>query len=216
MSKVINSPNVYGALDRIDIVLRTVTLRICLNAGWGLILLSAVITINVLMRKLFNFSLQGVDEYGGYCLALCAAVGFSQAAFERGHIRIDVFTQLVPQRARAIFDVIALLALNFTAWMIGIKAFGVFQASYGLGALAPSALRTQLSIPQGLWAGALLWFCLILSTQLIRAVIYLVRCDWQRIEQEFGTPDTREEVEQEMENARNRLKGLEVQSKGGV
>lgn len=216
MSEVIKSPIVYGALDRIDRVLRTVTLRICLNAGWGLILLSAVITINVLLRKLFNFSLQGVDEYGGYCLALCAAIGFSQAAFERGHIRIDVFTQLVPQRARAIFDVIALLALNITAWMIGVKAFGVFQASYELSALAPSALRTHLSIPQGLWAGALLWFCLILSMQLMRAVIYLVRRDWQRIEQEFGTPDTREEVEQEMEQARKRLKGLQVQTQGGV
>lgn len=209
------SPYARGALDRIDLVLRTVTRRICLTAGWGLILLSAVITINVLLRKLFNYSLQGVDEYGGYCLALCAAIGFSQAAFERGHIRIDVFTQLVPQRARAIFDVIALLALNVTAWMIGVKAFGVFQASYELSALAPSALRTHLSIPQGVWAGALLWFCLILSMQLMRAVIYLIRRDWQRIEQEFGAPDTRDEVEQEIEQARARLKGRQVQPEGG-
>jgi TRAP-type C4-dicarboxylate transport system permease small subunit len=205
-----------GKLDRLDRLLQGLTRRVCLFAGWGLIALSAVITINVVLRKLFNYSLQGVDEYGGYCLAVCAAIGFSQAAFERGHIRIDLVTRLVPQRARAVFDVIALLALNFTAWTIGVKAFGVFQTSYQMGALATSALRTHLSIPQGVWVGALLWFCFILLLQLVRAVIYLLQRDWQRIEREFGTPDTQTEVEQEMEQTRVRLQGKQINAQGAL
>ncbi len=36
--------------------------------GWLLILLSIMVCAEIVLRKVFNQSLQGVDEYGGYRL----------------------------------------------------------------------------------------------------------------------------------------------------
>ena len=167
--------------------------------------LSVVVVINIFLRKMFSFSLQGVDEYGGYCLALAASIGFSQAAFDRAHIRIDVVTSHFPLRLRAVFDVLALLALNATGWFIALQGFGVLQASFVVGAQATSVLRTPLAYPQGLWVAALLWFCLVLSIQVLRAVVTLLLADWTGIVDNFGVPDVDQEVRQEIEAARRRV-----------
>ena len=191
-------------LDRVDRWLRSITRTACLAAGWMILALSVVVVINIFLRKMFSFSLQGVDEYGGYCLALAASIGFSQAAFDRAHIRIDVVTSHFPLRLRAVFDVLALLALNATGWFIALQAFGVLQASFVGGAQATSVLRTPLAYPQGLWVAALLWFCLVLSIQVLRAVVTLLLADWTGIVDNFGVPDIDQEVRQEIEAARRR------------
>lgn len=194
-----------AALERIDRRLRAFTHVATLAAGWMLLALCAVVVVNIALRKLFTFSLQGVDEYGGYCLALAAAIGFSQAAFDRAHIHIDVATHHFPVRIRALFDVVALLALNFTGWFIALKAFGVMQVSYVGAAQATSVLRTQLVYPQGIWSAALFWFCLVLAVQLLRAVVTLLRGDWRGVVDGFGVPDLDQEVRQEVEAARRRV-----------
>ena len=40
--------------------------------------------VEMVTRKLFNFSLQGVDEVGGYTLAVTSALGFSYTLLARG------------------------------------------------------------------------------------------------------------------------------------
>ena len=49
-------------------------------------------SLNVTLFKLYLvcFS-QGVDEYGGYVVAILVAFGISQNVLLRGHIRIDFF-----------------------------------------------------------------------------------------------------------------------------
>ena len=44
----------------------------------------------IIARKLFNHSLQGVDEIGGYVVAIIGTFGMALAAVERAHTRIDV------------------------------------------------------------------------------------------------------------------------------
>ena len=53
-------------------------------------LLVIVITIETIVRKVFNVSLQGADELGGYALAVGTTLAFSLAVFGRNHIRVDV------------------------------------------------------------------------------------------------------------------------------
>ena len=48
-----------------------------LACGWWLIALSVATCVEMVGRKLFGFSLQGVDELGGYTLAVTSAIGFS-------------------------------------------------------------------------------------------------------------------------------------------
>jgi TRAP-type C4-dicarboxylate transport system permease small subunit len=42
--------------------------------------LSFLVTVETLLRKVFNFSLQGAAELGGYALAVGSAIGFGLAA----------------------------------------------------------------------------------------------------------------------------------------
>lgn len=198
-------------MQRLEHRLKAASLYLSLAAGWALLALAIWIVVNVVLRKFFSISFQGVDEYGGYCLAVVATIGFAQAAFDRAHVRIDVVTRLLPVPLRAIFDVIALAALSFMAWTIAFRALNVAMTSFGMGALATSPLRTPLVVPQGIWAGALFWFCAVLAFQMLYAVIAIMRRDWVGIGERLGVPEIDQEVEQELQAARSRL-GLQGDS----
>ena len=77
--------------ERIETVLATV---------FGLIFLglAVVVTVETIARKLFNVSLQGADELGGYALAVGSTIAFSLALMGRNHIRVDVFHEMFPRR----------------------------------------------------------------------------------------------------------------------
>ncbi len=70
-----------------------------LAAGWWLIVLSAFTCVEMVARKFFRFSLQGVDEVGGYTLAVISALGFSYTLITRGHTRIDFLLTRLPAGA---------------------------------------------------------------------------------------------------------------------
>mgnify|MGYP006194141717 CR=1 FL=1 len=57
------------------------TLERWLGTLFGLIFvaLSLVVAVETALRKLFNISLQGADELGGYALAVGATIAFSLA-----------------------------------------------------------------------------------------------------------------------------------------
>jgi len=193
---------IIGTLNR---ALQLITNRACLAAGWALVVLSIVIAVNVMARKLFNYSLQGVDEYGGYCLAICASIGFSQAAYEKAHIRISVVTDMLPVRIRAACDILALVLLTGMALTLAVKACDVAYMSYDMQAMATSALRTPLSIPQAMWAAALCWFSFILIIQCLRALLLLAQRDWTGICRDYGVPSVNDEIEEELRAAQTRL-----------
>ena len=196
-------------LDGVDRMLNKATQNACLIAGWALITLSVVIAFNVFARKLFNFSIQGVDEYGGYCLAISAAIGFSHAAYEKAHIRISVATDFLPLHIRAACDVLALTLLTALAGFLALKAVDIALTSHAMQARATSALRTPLAIPQAAWAAALCWFGLVLATQLLRASAKFLRKDWVGIDRDYGASSIEEEVEEELAIAQSRLRATE-------
>src|SRR5919199_464669 len=83
-----------SAKERIESVLATIFGVIFLG-------LAAWVTVETVSRKLFNFSLQGADELGGYALAVGSTIAFSLALIGRNHIRVDVFHEKFPPRVQA-------------------------------------------------------------------------------------------------------------------
>jgi TRAP-type C4-dicarboxylate transport system permease small subunit len=194
--------------DRAERGLRWLSDVLCLAGGWALLALSFWIVVNVLLRKFLSFSFQGVDEYGGYCLAIASAAAFAKAAFDRAHVRIDAVTRLVPAAGRAALDVVALVSLGGMMWLIAWKAIETTYESWEMGALATSPLRTHLWIPQALWAAGLAWFAIVLVFQCIGALKAIARRDWATIEEKFGHTDVQREVEAELKDARERMHAL--------
>ena len=66
--------------------------------GYACLGLSFLIFFEIIARKLFNYSLQGVDEVGGYVVAIIGTFGMALAAVERAHTRIDVLLFRLPKK----------------------------------------------------------------------------------------------------------------------
>ncbi|CAM5195967.1 hypothetical protein CDEF62S_01843 [Castellaniella defragrans] len=193
-------------IDALNRFLKGTTTVTCLAAGWALLLLSLVITINVVLRKSFDYSIQGVDEYGGYCLAISSALGFSLALYDKAHIRVTIVTDYLPVPARAVSNFLALTVLLIVAVTLTSRALNVAITSHEMNAQAVSALGTRLDVPQGLWAAGLILFCLALFVQTIRAVRMLARRDWEAVNDAFGAEDVKEELKEELRDAQRRVR----------
>ena len=75
--------------------LKSISNLLTILTGYSLLILSFSIVLEIFLRAVFNFSMQGVDEYGGYVVAILVAFGISQNVLLRGHIRIDFFLSLI-------------------------------------------------------------------------------------------------------------------------
>ncbi|WP_019169976.1 TRAP transporter small permease subunit [Pseudaminobacter salicylatoxidans] len=121
-------------------------------AGSALILMSFVITAETLLRKFAGFSLGGVHEFSSYLFAVCSAWAFGWALMQGAHIRISVLREKCSPRARAALDVLAWAAFLLVFAAISYRGIALAWESYVTNARSPTPSRTQLYIPQALWA----------------------------------------------------------------
>ena len=86
--------------------------------GLVFLVLAVAVAIETGARKLLNVSLQGVDELGGYCLAIGGALAFAVSLVSRAHIRIDIVHEYLPRVLRAGLNLLAVLALFVCALVL--------------------------------------------------------------------------------------------------
>jgi len=138
------------------------------------LLLSVVVVVETVSRKVFNVSLQGADELGGYALAVGSTIAFSLALMGRNHIRVDVFHEKFPRGVQAALNWLSIASLAvlgvFIAW-IALKVLGDTR-SYGSTAQTPWA--TPLIWPQSVWYAGLVIFALVACGYALRATQLLV------------------------------------------
>lgn len=155
---------------------------IALAAGYALLVQAVLTAIEIVSRKIFNHSLQGVDELGGYALAISASVGFGYAAVTHAHTRVDFALKHVPMAPRAVLHVLASIVLLVVS--SGMLWFAVksLRQSIKLGSIATTPLQTPLWIPQGLWALGLAMFVLVAFVTLLRCIARFAKRDFVGVE----------------------------------
>lgn len=121
-------------------------------AGWGYLLMTAIIGFDVLARRLLGFSSEATGELTGYLLATGMTLGLAGTLLDRAHVRIDVLVQRLPLRTRVWLHLAALASLLVAGGFMTFGAVSLAVDSAQLGATDLSALRMPLVIPQGLWA----------------------------------------------------------------
>lgn len=146
-----------------------------LLCGYLLLFLSLLVGFEVLARKLFGFSLQGVDEIGGYVLAVTATVGFSYTMVQRAHTRIDIFVVRFGPATQRLLNVVAVLSMAVFAGFMAWRGGAAFMETLEYGSIANSPLETPLWIPQSIWLAGLIIFATTSSGLAIVAVHMLVR-----------------------------------------
>ncbi len=55
--------------------LKLVSNLLTILTGYSLLILAFSIVLEIFLRAVFNFSMQGVDEYGGYVVAILVDFG---------------------------------------------------------------------------------------------------------------------------------------------
>ncbi|MTH78380.1 TRAP transporter small permease subunit [Paracoccus aestuariivivens] len=172
--------------------------------GMMMLALSAAITAETLMRKLLSISLGGIDELGGYAIAIAAPLAFTVALADRAHIRISQLTNLLPMRVQAVLDVVSVVSLAALSVFFLHFAIQTVLDTWTYKSIAQTPWATPLIVPQGIWLVAMATFPLAAIWLGLRALHLLARRDWRQIRKEFGTPSANEELQAELEDLKRR------------
>jgi TRAP-type C4-dicarboxylate transport system permease small subunit len=143
--------------------------------GWALFLYCFAVGVEILGRKYFGFSLQGVDEIGGYLMALIVAVGFTCALYADAHIRIDILLPRLPRTLTLWLNAATQATLIGFAFFLVWQGSDVLAASYRMKAVAPTPLQTPLAVPQAIWVAGLVLFLFAAIACFVRDVRIALR-----------------------------------------
>jgi TRAP-type C4-dicarboxylate transport system permease small subunit len=163
--------------------------------GYAFLGLSFLIVFEILARKLLNFSVQGVDEIGGYVVAVVGTFGMALAAVHRAHTRIDVLLLRLPGRVQAWLNLLAYVVLGLGAAFMAWMGWRTLSDSLAFGSISSTPLQTPLWIPQSLWLAGLCLFGLSALWSALRGLIAL-RGGIAAADRVLAPPSLREEIEE--------------------
>ena len=184
-------------LERIHARLGSVS-RVAVWIGGGAHLAAAImVTIDVVLRKLFSITMSGSDEISGYVFAAGTTWAYSYCLLHRSNIRIDAVYNLLPRRVRGLLDITGVLLLLVYNAVLTRHAWQAFATSYERDSVSITTLATPLWIPQMFWVVGLVVF----ELTLVFVVVYAMVRYWQRddaaVNRIAGVPTVAEEVEAE-------------------
>lgn len=177
-----------------------------LGTLFGLIFvaLAAVVTVETVVRKAFNVSLQGADELGGYALAFGATIAFSLALMGRSHIRVDVFHDRLPAWLQTTLNWLSAVCLAVFAGLLAWLAWYVIQDTRAYQSVSQTPWATPLAYPQSAWLFGLIVFAIVSAGFALHATWLLVQGRTAEMNHHFGPRTTKEEVDEELEDLRAR------------
>jgi TRAP-type C4-dicarboxylate transport system permease small subunit len=174
-------------------LLKHLSVGMAVVAGLSVFVLAFFIATDVVARRLFDFSLQGSDEIGGYVLAMIAAIGFSYVLFERGFTRIDILVKIMPKPVGSVIHVLAYVSLAAIAIFFAQKAIHTLEDTLLFDSHSNTPLQTPLWIPQGIWVVGASFFAICATLYAFRALV-LYFTDTVTLEAECGFPNFVEEI----------------------
>lgn len=166
--------------------------------------LAAWVTVETISRKLFNFSLQGADELGGYALAVGSTIAFSLALMGRNHIRVDVFHEKLPPRGQAVVNWISIMSLAVFAVFIAWVAEKVIADTMQYRSTAQTPWATPLIWPQSVWYAGLVIFALLTCAYALRGSSLLFTGRIDAINHDFQPKSAKEELKEELDDLAQR------------
>jgi TRAP-type C4-dicarboxylate transport system permease small subunit len=165
--------------------------------GAALLLCALMVSVDVIMRKLFSMTMSGSDEISGYAFAAATTWAYSYCLLHRSHVRIDALYNLLPVWLRALMDALGLALLLFYMAYLTNKAFAVFLTSWRRDSVSITTLSVHLWIPQLLWLAGLCWFVLTLGFLLVYVLLSLALRDVATVQSVAGAMNTEKQIDEE-------------------
>ena len=172
--------------------------QIAVWIGGGAHLAAAImVTIDVVLRKIFSITMSGSDEMSGYVFAAGTTWAYSYCVLHRSNIRIDAVYNLLPRRLCGVLDIVGVVLLLIFNAVLTRHAWEAFTTSYVRDSVSITTLATPLWIPQLFWVIGLIAF----QVTLVFVAVYATLRYWQRddaaVNRIVGVPTVAEEVEAE-------------------
>jgi TRAP-type C4-dicarboxylate transport system permease small subunit len=174
--------------------------------AFGLVMtgFALLVAFETVSRKFLNVSLQGVDELGGYVLAVTSSLAFTLALVDRAHIRIDLFHLKLPRGLRAALNWLSAAMVAAFAGLLVYVGLIVVRETIDFGSTAPTPWATPLIWPQSLWLAALMIFLLFALGSFVAATRLLVTGRIRELDRKLGPKGAEEEIEEELADLRRR------------
>jgi len=169
--------------------------------------LSALIAIEVVVRKVFGISLQGANELGGYALAVGSTLAFTLALFGRNHIRVDVLHERLSATWQAVLNWFSSLLMAGFAALLGVLAIGVIRDTLDFQSTAQTSWATPLIYPQSVWYMGQTVFMLAAAAIALRASYLLARGRLAQLNADLQPRSVKEEVDEELHDLAARQEG---------
>jgi TRAP-type C4-dicarboxylate transport system permease small subunit len=166
--------------------------------------LSLLVTVETVLRKAFNFSLQGAAELGGYALAVGSAIGFALAITSRSHIRVDVFHERFPKALQAFMNWLSAVTLAALALFLVGVCWRVVTKSLEYGSAAQTPWATPLIYPQSVWYAALVAFAVYAVVHAGHACRLYFTGQRDALLLEFHPKSAKEELKEELDDLAHR------------
>lgn len=182
------------------------TLERGLGILFGLIFLtlSFIVAVETVIRKLFNVSLQGADELGGYALAFGATIAFSMALLGRNHIRVDVFYHWFPRPLKTFLNWLSIICLAAFSALIAWLAWFVVQDTVSYQSVSQTPWAVPLVYPQSAWLFGLIVFAALTFASASYATWLLVLGKTREMDRMLEPRSAREELEEELQDIQGR------------
>ena len=172
--------------------------------GYILLALAVLVAAETLGRKLFSFSLQGVDELGGYALAVGSSLAFTTALIERAHIRIELFHVKLPTPLQMALNWSAVTSIAAFGGLLAWVCFTILRDSLDYNSTAATPWATPLIYPQSLWYAGIVIFAIVSVTMALHATYLLVIGNGGALNKFYGPKEAAEEVKEELEDLARR------------
>lgn len=167
-------------------------------AGGAMVLAAAIlVSIDVLLRKLFLISMGGSDELSGYAFAIGTTWALAFTLLRRANVRVDALYLHLSPRLRALLDLAALAALGVFIAFLSYHAWDVLATSRAFQARATTPLATPLWIPQSLWVLGLALFLFTLAVLVLRSAVAFVSGDLRTVRALAGARTIEEDAAEE-------------------
>lgn len=176
--------------------------------GWVLLAYAVGLTLEILGRKFFATSFKGIDELGGFVLAVSAAVGASYAMAQRSHTRVDVFLVRFPRPVQRLLNTLAMLCFAAFACFAAWRGVAVLRDTLEFGSTATN-LEQPLWVPQALWVAGLGLLALISLAYALHAAV-LLATRRPELNAWYGPPGAQDELDAELANLRARGVGTQA------
>jgi TRAP-type C4-dicarboxylate transport system permease small subunit len=173
--------------------------------GLALCLLSLLVSLEVILRRFFLISLQGVDELGGYILAVASAIGFFLALMDRAHMRIDILYGRLPLAVRRILDGLAAAMMALSAVLLFWMAWITLDESMLFQSVSQTPWATPMVIPQSVWLATLAPFTLLAVWILVKWIVAFVRRDAAALNR-FSAKGSTEELQEQLASVSERAR----------